>query len=152
MRAKGIRRSDRDVQERIGYDFHPQKVKAGWRGSARRSPSAFPIKHAFSQRVNVSEHENGNETEHAPENDRVPMDHVAINHRPRIHEYDFEIEQNEEHRDQVKLYAESRLRFADGDHPAFISRSFDPTAAAGLTQKHADDQSRAGETDRDDDL
>src|SRR6267154_2476371 len=117
-----------------------------------RPPSTLPIKDAFSQRVNVSDHENGNETEHAPENDRVPVDHVAINHRPRVHEYDFEVEQNEEHRDQVKLYAESRLRFADRYHPAFISRIFDPIAAAGLTQKHADDQSRASETDRDDDL
>src|SRR6185295_11238313 len=152
MRAKGIRRSDRDVQERIGYDFQPQKVKGVGEGQRAGPPSALPIKHAFSQRVNVSEHENGNETEHAPENDGVPMDHVAINHRPRVHEYDFEIEQNEEHRDQVKLYTESRLRFADRDHPAFISRIFDRIAAAGLTQKHADDQSRAGETDRDNDL
>ena len=77
---------------------------------------------------------------------------LAINHRPRVHEYDFEVEQNEEHRDQVKLYAESRLRFADRYHPAFIRRIFDPIAAAGLTQKNADDQSRGGETDRDDDL
>jgi len=152
MRAKGIRRSDRDVQERIGYDFQPQKVKGGWRGSARRPPSALPIKHAFSQRVNVSDHENGNETKHAPENDRVPMDHFPINHRPRVHEYDFEVEQNEEHRDQVKLYAKSRLRFTDRYHPAFIRRIFDPIAASSLPQKHADDQSRGGETDRDDDL
>src|SRR5438093_13609980 len=96
-------------------------------------PSSLPVENAFSQRVNVSDHEDGNETEHAPENDRVPMDHVAINHRPRVHEYDFEVEQNEEHRDQVKLYAESRLRFADRYHPAFIRRISDPIAAAGLT-------------------
>src|SRR5438132_9499002 len=108
-------------------------------------PSALRIRDAFSQRVKVSEHENRNETEHAPENDRVPMDHVAINHRPRVHEYDFEIEQNEEHRDQVKLYAESRLRFADRYHPAFIRRIYDPIAEARLTQNHADDQSRDGE-------
>ena len=44
------------------------------------------------------------------------------------------------------------LRFADRYHPAFIRRIFGPIAAAGLTQKHADDQSRAGETDRDGDL
>ena len=80
------------------------------------------------------------------------MDHAAINHRPRVHEYDLEVEQNEEHRDQVKLYAESRLRFADRYHPAFIRRIFDRIATAGLTQKHADNQSRAGEPDRDDDL
>src|SRR5438045_9034633 len=97
-------------------------------------PSALPIKDAFSQRVNVSEHENGNETEHGPENDRVPMDHVAINHRPWVHEYDFEVEQNEEHGDQVKLYAESRLPFADWYHTASRRRAFDPIQAARLPQ------------------
>src|SRR2546421_6174099 len=117
-----------------------------------RPPSTLPIKDAFSQRVNVSDHENGNETEHAPENDRVPMDHVAINHCPRVHEHDFQVEKNEEHRNQIKLHAESRLRFTDRHHSAFVGRIFDAAAAAGLTQKHADDQGRGGETDRDNDL
>src|SRR5207245_1654055 len=117
-----------------------------------RPPSTLPIKDAFSQRVNVSDHEDGNETEHAPENDRVPMDHVAINHRPRVHEHDFEIEKNEQHRDQIKLYAESRLRFTHRYHPAFIGRIFDRGTEAGLAQKDADDQGRGGETDRDNDL
>src|SRR5436190_22423877 len=125
----------------------------GWisRVSAR-PPSSLPVENAFSQRVNVSDHEDGHETKHAPENDGVPVDHVAINHRPRVHEHDLEIEKNEEHRDQVKLYAESRLGFTDRYHPAFVGGIFDPSAAAGLTQKHAHDQGRSGETDRDNDL
>ena len=126
----------------------------GWisRVSAPPLPSSLPVENAFSQRINVSDHEDRNETEHAPENDRVPMDHITINHRPRVHEHDLEIEKNEEHRDQIKPYTESRLRFTDRYHPAFIGRIFDPAAAAGLTQKHAHDQGRGGETDRDNDL
>src|SRR5438093_3921832 len=115
-------------------------------------PSSLPVENTFSQRVNVSDHEDGNETEHAPENDRVPVNHVAINHCPGVHEHDLEIEKNEEHGDQIKLYAEPRLRFTDRYHPAFIGRIFDPATAAGLTQKHAHDQGRGGETDSDNDL
>src|SRR6059036_3272458 len=66
--------------------------------------------------------------------------------------FDLEMEKNEENGDQIKPYAESRLRFTDRYHPAFIGRIFDPAAAAGLTQKHAHDQGRGGETDRDNDL
>src|SRR4029434_2180595 len=128
MGAKGIRRSGRDVQERIGRDFSPAKNRGQIARVSALPPSSLPVEDAFSQRVNVSDHEDGNETEHAPENDRVPMDHVAINYRPRVHEHDLEIEKNEEHRDQIKPYAESRLRFTDRYHPAFIGRIFDPAA------------------------
>src|SRR5947208_12559774 len=76
-------------------------------------PLSLPVENTFSQRVNVSDHEDGNETEHAPENDWVPMNHVTINHRPRVHKHDLEIEKNEEHGDQIKPYAESRLRFTE---------------------------------------
>src|ERR1044072_4036100 len=116
MKAKGIRRSDPDVQERIGRDFRPRKIKGASRRVSALPPLILPVEDAVSQRVNVSDHEDGNETEHAPENDRMPTDHVAINHRPRVHEHDLEIEKNEEHRDQIKPYAQPRLRFTDRYH------------------------------------
>ena len=57
------------------------------------------IERPFFQRVNVAHHQDRDETKHAPENDSALFDCVPVNHRPRIHEYDFEVEQDEEHRD-----------------------------------------------------
>jgi hypothetical protein len=105
-----------------------------------RLQSAFPIQHAFAQRVDIPNHKDGNETKHAPENHRVAMNRFAKNYRPGVHEYDLEIEKDEEHRDEVKLYAESRLCFTNRHHSAFVSRIFDAGTTAGFTQQYADDQ------------
>jgi hypothetical protein len=80
------------------------------------------------------------------------MDHVAINDRPWVHEDNLEVEQDEEHRDQVKLYAEPRLRLTDRHHAAFVGGIFDWSTATGFAQQYTNDQSRGRETDRDNNL
>src|SRR5436305_6012367 len=72
-------------------------------------PSSLPVENTFSQRVNVSDHEDGNETEHAPENDRVPMNNVTLKHPPREHKNNLEIEKNKKNGDQKKTSNKSRL-------------------------------------------
>ena len=52
-------------------------------------------------------------------------DHFVVNDRPRIHEDDLEIEQDEEHRHQVELHAEARLRLHLAEHAALVGGIFD---------------------------
>ena len=75
-------------------------------------------------------------------------DRLLVNDRPRIHEDDLEIEEDEEHRDQVELHAEARLRFALRHHAAFVGGVFYAISPAGSAQQHADEQSGDGESDR----
>jgi hypothetical protein len=56
------------------------------------------IERAFFERVGVANHQNRDETEHAPEDQAALFDRVPINHCPRIHENNLEIEKDKEHR------------------------------------------------------
>src|SRR6516164_7188106 len=82
----------------------------------------FPVQCTFLQRINETDHKDYNETEHATENGPPKfLDVIPIRDGPRIHEDDLNIEQDEQHRDQVEFYAEARLRSPQGQHPAFVS-------------------------------
>src|SRR5437667_12496815 len=72
------------------------------------------------ERVNVAHHQDRDEAERAPEDHATLFDCVSVNHRPRIHEDDLEVEKNEEHRHEIKLHTETRLPFTLRDHPAFV--------------------------------
>ena len=82
------------------------------------------VERAFFEGVNVTNHQDGNETEHAPEDRAALLDRVSVNDRPGIHKYDFEVEEDEEHGHDIKLYAEPRMPFALRHHSAFIGGVF----------------------------
>src|ERR1043166_4557962 len=98
------------------------------------------IERAFLQGVRVPNHQDGNKTEHAPENGAALLDRVAINDRPGIHEYDLEVEQNEEHCHHIEFNAEPRLPFALRNHPAFIRGVFRSCAFSAFAYEDADEQ------------
>src|SRR5258708_17842384 len=80
----------------------------------------LPVERAFFERVNVTDHQNADETQHAPKDCHAVGDHLFVNHGPWIHEDDLKVEQDEEHRYQVKLYTEARRRLTLWDHPALV--------------------------------
>jgi len=69
----------------------------------------FPVEHAFFQGVDVAHHQDRDEAQHTPENDLAMNHSFAKYHRPRIHVDDFEIEEDEEHRNEIELHAKARL-------------------------------------------
>src|SRR5438270_7048781 len=120
MGAQAIRRSGEAAQGRNWHLFAKKK-------SAFRSPSLadvatlfFPVEHAFPKRVNISNHQDRDETEHAPKDDGAMSDGFPVNDRPGVHENDFQIEKNEQHRDQIEFDAESRLYLSLWHHAAFV--------------------------------
>src|SRR2546425_6151720 len=102
---------------------------------------SLEVERAFFERVNVTHHQDGDEAEHAPPNQAALRDRLFVNHRPWVHEHDLEIEEDKQHRHQIKLHAEARLGFALRYHSTFIGRVFGRRTAAGLAQKHANYQS-----------
>ncbi len=56
----------------------------------RLRPLSLEVERAFFERINVTDHQNRNEAEHAPENDTALFDRVSVNHRPWIHEHDLQ--------------------------------------------------------------
>src|SRR5207237_1250827 len=98
------------------------------------------IERAFFEGVHVANHQDGNKTEHAPEDRAALLDRVPVNDRPRIHKHDLEIEQDEEHCHNIELNAEPRLPFALRNHPAFIRGVFRSRASSALAYEDTDEQ------------
>src|SRR5687768_8447260 len=82
-----------------------------------RGASMFPVERALLQRVDVADKENPEERHHREKDHisrRFAAEHLAINHRPRIKEHDFDVEEDEQHRHEIKFYRHPRVAFADG--------------------------------------
>lgn len=110
--------------------------------------SGLPVQGAFLNRVHIAEGQDAYEGKHTPEyGGAVLHNGVLIDHRPRVHENDLQIEQDEEHRDEVELDAETGLRSLVGDHTALIRGVLGGIPAGGFSEQEADQQGAAGKTD-----
>jgi hypothetical protein len=93
----------------------------------KRGPSIFPIERLFLQRVKVADEQNQEKRNHRAENHiprRVVGEHVPINDRPRKKKNDFDVEQDEQHSDEIKFDGKARASFADGIRAAFVGGVF----------------------------
>ena len=107
----------------------------------------LPVQGTLFNRVDVAEGQDTYEGEHTPEDGGAVLQNgVFIDHRPRIHENDLQIEQDEEHRDEVKLDAETGLRSLVGDHAALVGGVLGGIPAGGFSEQEADQQGAAGKT------
>lgn len=112
--------------------------------------SAAEVQRAFFQGVDIADHQDGNKTKHAPEDDgAVKFQEIPEDNRPWIHEDDLDIEEDEQHRDEVKLHTESRLRAGFGKHAAFVGEVFGGRAFSNPSENQVREQSDRGEPDRD---
>ena len=71
---------------------------------------------------------------------------------PRVHEDDFDIEDDEEHGDEVEFDGEAWGSFADWQHAAFVGGVLGGVAAGGAAEDDAEGKGDGGETDGDEDL
>src|SRR5437763_1736483 len=110
------------------------------------------IEGAFFQGVNVADHQNRDEAEHAPENHAAVSDRVLVDDRPRIHEHDLEIEQDEEHRHEIEFHAEARRSLALRNHSAFIGSVLRACSSPGFAEQYTDEQRGHSEPDGNNDL
>src|SRR5437879_9261809 len=110
------------------------------------------IERAFFERVNIAHHQDRNEAQHAPEDYAAVCDRFLVNDRPRIHEHDLEVEEDEQHRNEIELHAKARLNLALRNHPALVSGVFRRRPAPGLAEQHADYKRRSSEADCNNDL
>ena len=114
---------------------------------------AFPVEGAFSPSVGIGDAENDDEAEgEAEDGGAVGGDVVFVDGGPGIEEDDFDVEEDEEHGDDVEFDAEAGLGVAEGEHAALVSAVFHGVAAGGFASKSGEDQGGDGETGCDDDL
>ena len=107
----------------------------------------FPVQRPLLEGIDVPNHENGYEAEHAPKDQLALDDHFLEDDCPGVHEHDFQIEQNEKHGDQVKLHAEAWLRFPLWYHSAFVGSVLNSRSPSSHSQKHTDEQGGNCKTD-----
>ena len=74
-------------------------------------------------------------------------EHLPIDDGPRIHEDDLNIEQDEQHRHEVKLHREARAALADGILAAFVSGVLGLGAYAEFAEQQRNDERAAREAD-----
>src|SRR4051812_40965478 len=92
-------------------------------GISASRPIGSPLEHALAPDVDVP----GRQEEHEEHDlyEPVPPE-IAKGHRPRIEERDLDVEEQEDHRDEIELDGLSFTRIPHGRHPALIRRSFLP--------------------------
>src|SRR4029078_11275454 len=105
--------------------------------------SLSEVERAFFESVDVANHQDRNETKHAPEDRAALLDRVPVNDCPWIHKHYLEVEQDEEHCHDIELNAEARLPFALRNHPAFVRRVFRSGASSAFAYKDAEEQCRS---------
>src|SRR4051794_2473526 len=104
---------------------------------AAEDGSTFPIKHAFLERVNVTNKQNHQEGNHGAKNcSGIFPEHLLVNDSPWVEENNLNIEEDEEHRHEIKFHGEPGVAFADGEHAAFIGGVFDGGAFACFAEDY----------------
>lgn len=79
-------------------------------------------------------------------------DEIAELDGPWIHEYDLDIEEDEEHGHEIELHREARRAFANGEHAAFVGRIFGGVIAARAAEHNAECEYGDRKTECNDDL
>jgi len=113
-------------------------------GSGRQL--ALPVQSAFLECIDVGDGEESCETGHAPKNHCAFGDEILEAHRPRIHEDDLDIEDDEEHGDEVELDAEARGPFSDGEHAALVRCFLGVVMGAFFAEENAESEGCARKT------
>src|SRR5262245_32993705 len=80
---------------------------------------AAPVERAPAPDVDVAGHEEREKRHHLPEADHPQL---AERDRPRIEEGDFDVEEQEDHRDEIELDRLALAGIADGGHSALVRR------------------------------
>src|SRR5579884_2372493 len=100
----------------------------------QRFPPLFvrrPVQHALLYDVEKSTQHQHNEEQHFYKSEEFKL---PVNYRPGIQKDRFDIEQDEYHPDQVKLYREPFARVANRLHARFIRRKLNRIAHAPANQ------------------
>ena len=70
---------------------------------------ALPVEGLFLDCINVADQEDAEERQHAGEDQAAAFEeHFLVHHGPRVEEDHLDVEQDEQHRDQVKLHRHPR--------------------------------------------
>jgi len=121
-------------------------------GAIRQQELAFPVKRAFLERVNVSDNEDAHEREHAEENGiggRRIREHGFVDDSPREHEYDLDVEQDEQHCDQIKFNRQTGVSLSNREHPALVCGIFRLANTAGFSKQNRQYKVASGKSQRD---
>ena len=113
----------------------------------------IPIKHAFFVRVQMPDFEDNDKRHHRPEHaDANGADGLQITHRPRVHENHLDVEQDKNHRHNVKFHGKTRLGFGDGIFAALVSDTLRGVIAPFFPQQHGQPHATNGDTQRNNEL
>lgn len=117
-----------------------------WRGA---SGLAVPFKRALFEGVDIADEEDSEERHHASEDEiGILGQHVAVNGRPWVEEYHFDIEEDEQHGHEVEADSHPGYAGALGQHTAFVGCVLDLGSAANFPEEDGEAEHAAGETER----
>lgn len=108
---------------------------------------ALPVQGSFFESINVGNREESGKARHAPKNHGALTNEVRKADRPRIHEDDLNVEDDEEHGDKVEFHAEARGSIANGEHATFVGSFLGLVVGSFFTKEDAEAKSGAGKTD-----
>ena len=117
--------------------------------------SGLPIEGALFEDVDVGDSEDAGESGHAEEGHAAVgfvLHEVRILNCPWIHEDDLDVEDDEEHGDEVEFHAEAWGSVADGEHAAFVGDVFHSVAAGPFAEDDAHDEHAGREAGGHEDL
>src|SRR5215470_5464328 len=87
----------------------------------RRKTSTLPLESAFLPDVNVAGENRCDEGQHFKESEEFK---VVVDNGPGKEKHRFDIEEEEEHRNQIKLYRKAVTGGSNGFHTAFVGNQF----------------------------
>src|SRR5262249_32033514 len=104
------------VRMRSGFELLRSVIGSLQRSRGRSRPS-IPVERALLQQIEVAHEQDEDEEQHL---DQAVQPELAERHGPRVEEHRLDVEEDEEHRDQIELDREAGARVADRLDAALI--------------------------------
>src|ERR1700733_4928232 len=88
----------------------------------------MPVERAFFPQIDITDQQDGDVNEHlyiaVNAKSMRYLEHIAVNVGPRVQKDRLDVEQDKDHRDEIKLYRKRVVSIADRFHAAFIGGLF----------------------------
>src|SRR5438876_2946689 len=147
VKSRAINPRQPEIPNRIVMTSKPRRGRKDSSRSFQSVPITkrkliLPIERAFLQRINVTYKQNAQERKHRSENEVcIFFEHIAIDHRPRIKKGYLDIEENEQHSNEIEFHRKPGVALALWDHSAFVGHVLGRSTASALTYQNRKDQS-----------
>src|SRR6478735_2807994 len=106
----------------------------------------LPLQRALLHLVEEAEHQHAEEKHHGREDGDVVGQEMTVDEGPRDEEHDLDVEEDEQHRGDVELHREARVRRAVRVNAALVRGVLDLAAARALPDQVAERNHAGGDS------